>query len=337
MLQPIWKDYYVTLGNEDVVEYNVGCEPSGMYKEIYVGKAWRRPNEETIRVKINDICYNYVKQIMPLLSEDEYANMELPITFYIHKKVNGNWYEVDSVQFVPDWSYDYSFNYADKHGLSFPINGHIDNRQFVFWTNLKGDVLTAVVTLKNGETISIAPSEDFNNDFNSDFATALRSIGLKTFVVDLSHYDVAKVEIQDQVYTIAPGCPRYCLYYLNAYGGWDSFLIEGGAKETDNITRKSFSRIVDNTNPSNREVVNYQSEIAKRMTLNTSWLSDEESARMHNLLNSTEVFMHDLENGQIVPVVLTNSTTEYKTYRNNGGKLVNYTIEVELANKRVRK
>ena len=73
------------------------------------------------------------------------------------------------------------------------------------------------------------------------------------------------------------------------------------------------------------------------MTLHTSWLSDDESSRMHHLLNSTEVYLFNLEKQEMIPVVLKNTITEYKTYKGNGGKLVNYAIEVEFANERTRK
>jgi hypothetical protein len=39
----------------------------------------------------------------------------------------------------------------------------------------------------------------------------------------------------------------------------------------------------------------------------------------------------------MMPVVLTNTTTEYKTYKGNGGQLVNYAIEVAFANDRIRR
>ena len=341
MVHPIWKDYYVDFGEEDVVDYNIGYQPGDIYYDVYNGRAWKRPSDNTIRVKINDICHNFVRHTLPLLSQEEYSAMKLPVTFYIHKLVDGNWEEVDRVEFVPDWSYDYKFDYASRSGLSVPINGHIDNRQWLFWTNLNEEQVIAMVTLKSGDSFQIVAdlsgSADFGNDFNNDFARSLRSTGLHTISINLSGWDIDKVVIKNDVYKTASGCPRYCLYYLNAYGGWDSFLIEGSAKESDSLTRQTLSRKVDNTNPSNREKVNYMTEIVKRYTLNTSWLSDDESRRMHNLLNSTDVYMHDLDNGQIVPVVLTNSTTEYKTFRNTGGKLVSYSIEVELANKRVRR
>jgi hypothetical protein len=58
---------------------------------------------------------------------------------------------------------------------------------------------------------------------------------------------------------------------------------------------------------------------------------------MHHLLNSTDVYLHDLERGIILPVVLDASSTPYKTYKGEGGKLVNYSIEVSIAQTRMRR
>lgn len=342
MLQPIWKDYYVDLGEGQSFEWNIGCQPSNTYYEIFNGRSWVKPKENSVRVKINDICLNFLRHTLPLLPEYEYSTTKLPITFYIHKRNDvGDWEEVDSVEFAPDWSYDYDFDYSIRKGLSVPINGHIDNRQWLFWTSLNGDQVTAKVTLKSGDSFNIIAdlvgSADFNMDFNNDFGKALKSPGMPTIAIDLSQWDVDKVTINNDEYRVMSGCARYCLYYLNAYGGWDSLLIEGSAKESDSLTRHTFTHISDNTSPSNRGVVNHVTEITKKMTLNTSWLSDEESGRMHNLLNSIDAYLHDLEKGEVIPVVLKNSATEYKTFRNNGGKLVDYSIEVEFANKRMRR
>jgi hypothetical protein len=65
-------------------------------------------------------------------------------------------------------------------------------------------------------------------------------------------------------------------------------------------------------------------------------MSDEQSQRMHHLLNSTEVFLYDIEKDEMIPALVNNATTEYKTYKSNGGKLVNYTLNISLANKRQR-
>ena len=89
----------------------------------------------------------------------------------------------------------------------------------------------------------------------------------------------------------------------------------------------------DNGTADARGRVNYAMEIQRRYTMHTGWLTDEQSARMHHLLNSPCVYLQDLASAgaDIVPVVLTNTTTEYKTYLGQGARMVDYTIVADLA------
>ena len=93
----------------------------------------------------------------------------------------------------------------------------------------------------------------------------------------------------------------------------------------------------DNRNVQNRGTQNYANEIVKSYNLVTGWLSDEEASRMHHLINSTEVYLYDIITQEMTPVVIPSTSCEYKTYKNNGCKLVNYTIKVDVAHNRVRR
>ena len=137
------------------------------------------------------------------------------------------------------------------------------------------------------------------------------------------------VVINGVTYNVVDTCAKYVLYYQNAYGGYDSLLIEGMSSEEDAVSRKTMSDIDGKKN--------YLNDISKTITLHTSWMTDEESLRMHHLLNSNLVYLHDLELNEVYPVILNNSNTQYKTYKSNGCKLVNYTIDVTLAEYRRRK
>ena len=129
----------------------------------------------------------------------------------------------------------------------------------------------------------------------------------------------------------------WVFYYVNAYGGWDSLLIEGNTIETDSLKRHTREMEYDNRDIKNRGRQNYVNEITKSYTLHTSWMSDAESLRMHHLLNSTEVYLFNINTGDMIPVTLNNTTTEFKTYKNNGGRMVNYTIDATLAQDRIRR
>lgn len=330
----------VDLGAYESMRYriNVGS-PSG--DTIYTGKAYRRPGETQIYVRVNDICADYLHNIVPNLSQAEFTELEFPVKFYVQRYINDSWVSVKSLEFLNDWSYDYGYD-VDTMGMSFPVNGHIDARQWLTYTAYNAESITATIAFKDGTTaeviIPIAISADFSDDFNNDFSKSARAAGSGTAVFDLSAWDdVVSITINGKTWDVVTDCKEWVLYYVNAYGGWDSLLIEGNAIENDNLTRHTMEMRYDNSDIRNRGTRNYVNEITKTYTLHTSWLSDEESMRMHHLLNATEVYLYNINNGQMIPVILNNTTTEYKTYKSNGGQLVNYAIEVTVAQDRTRR
>lgn len=140
-----------------------------------------------------------------------------------------------------------------------------------------------------------------------------------------------KPEVATSVYSVAGGnyCGEIALYYKNRKGGWDSFLIEGTVTKKDTYTKYTYNRSFNN-NTLEFENGTYHSQIITSYMLNTGWLSDTESDNLaFNLLSSNEVYLHNLCTDKVYPVVITDNTATYKTYKNNSRKLVNYQINVE--------
>ncbi|MBQ5593761.1 MAG: hypothetical protein IIW66_03265 [Bacteroidales bacterium] len=337
MANPIWKDYYVNLGTAESIQFRILVGDD----VIYTGKAYKRPGQTNNEIRINDICADYLEYVFPNLSQMEFTEIETPVSFVVQIYSGSDWVTWETVQFYNNWSYDYDYNPVTM-GMSFPVNGNIDISQWIVFSAYDASSITATISLFNGDSfdviIPVAISNDFNADFNSDFSKSIRGTQTGTAVFNLSQWgDVKSLTIGDKVFKVVNKCHKYVLYYINAYGGWDSLLIEGNHIVSDKIIRHTRETEYDNRNIQNRGKHNYVNEITKSMTLHTSWLSDEESLRMHHLLNSTEVYLYDMETKQMIPVILSNSTTDYKTYKSNGGKLVNYAIEVEYANTRLRR
>lgn len=340
MANPIWKDFYVNLGTADSVQFRILVDDD----VIYTGKAFKRPGKANNEIRINDICADYLEHVFPALEQTTFTGSNQPLTFRIQKRVeipSPGWQVLKDVQFDNNWSYDYDYNPATM-GMAFPVNNKIDIRQWVVFTAYNASTITATITLANGSSfdviIPVEISDDFNDDYNFDFSQSVRAAQTGTAVFDLSQWgDVQSLTIGNKVFKVVNNCNRYALYYVNAYGGWDSLLIEGNHSVSDNLTRHTRETEYDNRSIQNRGVHNYVNEISKTMTLHTSWLSDDESSRMHHLLNSTNVFLGDLVTGQMIPVILTDTRTDYKTYKGNGGRLVNYTINVTIAQERIRR
>lgn len=345
-IAPIWKDYFVSLGNPDATLFRIRVQDA-QGEIIYNGKSYIRPGETENNIRINDICADYLTNALPALSQAEFSDLSFPLNFVVEAFVSTaqgedpDWETIDEVQFMNDWSYDDSYNPATM-GMSFPVNGRIDARQWLTFTAYNASTITATLTFTDGTSsqviIPVEISADFSDDFNDDFARSARSAGSGTAVFDLSAWDnVASVTINGREFQVVTNCKDWVLYYVNAFGGWDSLLIEGNTIERDSLTRHTREMEYDNRNTRNRGTQNYVNEISKSYTLNTSWLSDDESLRMHHLLNSPEVYLCNISSGDMFPVNLANTTTEYKTYKGNGGRLVNYTIEATIAQERIRR
>lgn len=335
---PIWKDFFAQLAG---VYRIIVADTEDV---IYSGYAVPKPGETSAQVRINDICADYLDNVLPTLSQAEFTRLSNP-TFKVQSRVQGaggyQWVDITSVQFLNDWSYDYDFDPVTM-GLSFPINGHVDPRMPIVWTGYEVSEVEATIYLRDGSTFQvIIPVEitaDFNNDFNADFALEVRASGSGTAVFFPSEWgDVVKIEINDSTFILEDTCAKYALYYVNAHGGWDSFLIEGNTLETDTLKRYTREVVYDNRDIINRGIQNYVNEITKGFTFHTGWLTGDQGERMYHLINSTNVYMYDIARQQMIPVTIPTTSCEYKTFKNQGNQLVNYTIQVQIAQNRIRR
>ena len=234
MALPIWQDYTVTLDTGvDSASYLIRETATG--STIFSGKAYTRPGATDPVARINDICADWLHNTFPVeaaaLSPADFAALSLPVTFEV--EVGGA--VVDTVAFYDDWSYDPGFDYTTQ-GLSAPINGRIDCRQWIPCTVLEAPEVSALITFTDGTTTTVLiPLEvqaDFNIDYNEDFAVAVHLSGSGTAVFDLSQWmDVASVQLNGlTTYRVVTCCGEYALLYRNAYGGWDTFLMAGSAE-----------------------------------------------------------------------------------------------------------
>ena len=340
MAIPLWKDKIVSLGTGDSILYRIVLSDTS--EVIYSGKAFKKPGETYIQVKINDICADYLENVLPYLAQAQFSQLTLPVTFNVQYSSNGtSWTTAGSAQFINDWSYDYGYN-PSTMGMSFPINGRIDNRMPIVWTGLGVSSVVATIYFKDGthttDTIPVAISNDFNADFNSDFARSTRSAGSGTAVFFPDTWsNVDRIVIGNSTFRVVTNCAKYALYYVNAHGGWDSFLIEGNTLETDTLKRYTREVVYDNRDIINRGIHNYVNEITKGFTFHTGWLTGDQGERMHHLINSTNVYMYDIARQQMIPVTIPTTSCEYKTFKNQGNQLVNYTIQVQIAQNRIRR
>jgi len=304
----IWKDYFVSLGSVEEADYTI--ETGGT--DIFSGHAVRRPDESTLRVRINDICADYLSHAVPSLNllarKDGTA-----VTF----QVRSGGVLVDTVQFVADWSHDYA--HTSQAALAAPVNGRLSAAQAFIASVLSGAAQTVIVNFKNGTSQSVSVSAA------SSAEAQVISVPLGVFS------NLASVTFNGVTYPVVPACARYALAYVNAFGGWDTLLMEGSTSQSDDYDRHTMEQEYDNGSRETRGTVEYANEVTRRWTLRTGWLTDAQAARMHHLLGSTTVMLYDISVPALIPVIVTDTTCEYKTYRGSGARMVQYTVSVQLA------
>lgn len=129
---------------------------------------------------------------------------------------------------------------------------------------------------------------------------------------------------------------EFALYYLNARGGWDAFVIEGAAIRTDKVDRHQYNKTYNNQTIE-YEKNTYISEISSSWRLSTGLLDDAQAHNLcWNLLSSNRVYLHDLKENRIIPVIITNTDNVYNTYRNNGHQTIQYEIAVSESQTKLR-
>lgn len=130
-------------------------------------------------------------------------------------------------------------------------------------------------------------------------------------------------------------CGDYAIYYLDSYGRWQSFLFEGKSRKYDTVTSYEYNRSFNNTTIQ-FERNRYVGEIETRYELGTGWLTDEQSANFaKNLVETNMAYLHNLNTGKIVPIVMNQGEIEYKKYINDR-HMVEYQITVKESQSKIR-
>lgn len=340
MAYPIWKDYTFNLGNGVYKDYTIEVDSV----QVFAGRAYSKTGlAENIYVNINEIVADYFSRSVPNWGDPDPAAIP---NILVNVKVGGT--SVGTREYRPDWSYENGY-VPEVDGMSFPVDGWITEGQTLLFSTL-GNWTPTLRIHYMGERGDFAPWHSAGNgDFGDDFFISgwwqdvtLANYGItgpRVFAIDLSDYtNIYKVEIVGfNSWKVWKGCCRYVLHYMNAYGGWDSLLVRGNGKQTDTLKRYNRKVPYDNSVDYYRGTENYVNEIGAKYEFHPGPMTEVQAGRMWHLLNSVSVYLEDLEKGDIRPLVLTNATSEYKTWDNQGHRLIEYTIEAELAQDRLRR
>lgn len=320
---PIWRDLaYSVTGRGTYIPYTLKL--NGV--EIFNGRAYPLPNESDVTIFINRLVKDFLSGRIDL-SRDvvRYTQTNWARTFELY---SGSAL-LGTYSMYADWSYSDDIEDGVRNLLGAPIQDYVDRRQLFFTSvaNLGGANSTLGVTASHGAGSYALASATITPSSAVTAAPSLRVLN--------SMYKEVRVMAGTQTLRtvkIVDSCARYCLYYLNAYGGYDTLLIHGNTLRTDKFSRTQIAREANNSGSLLEFGRSYVSTTINRAwRLYTDYLSDEQWARTPHLLGSTQVFLHDLETDDIVPVVITNNSAEYRTYANQGNKKSYLTIDVEAS------
>lgn len=331
-MQPIWKDYTTQLAATPVAgfDYTIyyssgpGSSPRGT---IFAGRAFARPGATSLGVCINDIVATVLRRGFEPAGETDVPWVEVEV-------YDADDYILDTIEFNADWSYDPDFNPATD-GMNHPILDTVMPGQLIPVTMPTAGTVRALISVATGV-------EDFNADFNRDFLIQGLDLADEDIVIasdfatgwfDLRDWPAATaVTINGKTYRVGGGCHQFVLYYVNAYGGWDTMVVTAKTDEQDAVTRYTMKTDYNNATAA-RGTHNYINELAHNYTFRTGCMDEAASLKMHHLLNSPHVWLHDVIANRFYPIVLTNSATEYK----NGGRLYQYEFTAQLAQERIRR
>lgn len=342
MAEPIWKDHYSSLGS--VASSYFRIKQSGTV--IYTGRAFRAASSGTLYVRINDICADFMQQKPTAAYPFSATPVTFPMSFTVEKSSDGlSWSSVETVDFNWDWSYDASFD-PSTMGMAFPITGRIDPRQILIQTRYATGSVTGYFTYKSGTIRSVTITLGGVSGTGSAIMQTTLHVGKLNACPNLATYatyggsPLVSVRIGLTTYQVTDKCPKWVVYYINPFGGFDHLLIEGNAVRRRDVNRETFlAEISTAAAKPQRETWDMQNEVTERLTLNTGLLTDAESERMPYLMEATQVFVADLETdpAYIVPAVIDTASYNVQTYRANGHQMKNYTFDVVLAQKQYRR
>lgn len=332
----IWKDLFISLTG-DTADFEI--LKSG--EVIFRGRARRAPDEEEIKVHVNGACAGYI--------DSNIEGIEDVLTHTGVTKADMNAYAVFNIRcgdtatgfsFHNDWSYDRKrpdispqsapdqFGKADVKGcISDPISFNAAPGQILTYSYI--NTRRAAVSVKYRE-------ENSHQTLTNAISISKDSAATMLWIPDVG-YPTVKFNIDQHIYKINKCGNRYAVIYQNSYGGWDSFLLEGNCYRQGKTTTHSYEKAIDNNIETQRAVTNYTNEIDHTWTCNTGWLTDEQSLKLaKHLLPSTNIYLQDIDEQTLTPVNITSSTYKYKTYQNEGRKIVTYQFTLTESNKERR-
>lgn len=151
---PIYKDTYYTTSSNSLV-YTISAD-GGV---IFSGKAYKMPGQANIKININKICQDYLRQDIDSLitGSTSQTNSDACKDFVLKNSTGGT---IETYRFLYDWDYDHSWT-GQSATLSQPINGEYAANMWKPKTSVASTGTNAVTTNTTGGTYNKLSCGDY--------------------------------------------------------------------------------------------------------------------------------------------------------------------------------
>lgn len=337
----VWSDIYCNFTADTITQFSL-CDDE---TDTILYNGYTYPINNVCNINLKDIINNYISQDIQFLFKDNneieiqkpfgkyFSNPNSSKTFYV--KVNNEIIQTYHVVYNYSFEQDYIDKINNKVYLQMPIQGIIDYRQYGFLSRYH---FNEIKDMRDEDTLVVEiPYIIPTLSFVQPLVTRTNKINNISFKIPRptnvgyrKYINRCNIKVNSQIdYTFKihqNNCHKYCLYYVNKYGGIDWFLFSNYSKESRQLTYEK-AKFGDNNKY-------YTRNVNQSWTLRTEYLTDKQSKLMPNLLESTCLYLHDLETDELYPVNITDTKYDLKTRHTNGRKMYNYVINVESQQER---
>lgn len=338
--RPVWQDYEATIGEGEALDYSIRyTDPGGVEREIYRGRAVPRPYTITAKVRIGDVCADWLGNPFPT-AEGFSLSPALSRKFTVRNETAG--VDADAVQLDYDWSYDDDLDYDSNPVLIDPVSPWLSEFQPIVLSVPKAGTLEVTLVYGDGTTSALSYT-----------ATGAGNVRIEVSKLPNAS-SLAFIEAGGMRWGVRH-CPHDAvLFYLNRYGGWDS-LVATSALQAETFKASSVRADYDPRDLGAVGTRNYLAEVTERWTLHTGWLTpvrktewqyDAEQARqgrynpavaMRHVFGTPSAYLMFTGSALLNPVVLTDTNVTYKDTPRNGGRPFDFAVGVQMSQNRIRR
>lgn len=293
---------------------------------IFSGKVYAQKTDSVRSINVNDIIEDYTSDSIDITSSQRWQKTENEKVFTIANGVNETeMSDMFNLVVADDWSYA---DRARTYFTSDPICYTLDSRQYFIFSVQNRYVDTLPSYSYQTDTMSVDGVEtgDYKVVSDESYTQIIKDISnLKTIdITEMNNVD------DTRYFKVCTTKNKYCLYYKNLYGGYDSILLNPTSQLSASITDNTLTTDYDTT-VLNHYKRSYSKTIQNKWTLKTNLLNDTQSEKMRHIYTSNQMWLHNLETGKLYAVNPVDKTFIEKTFKSNKHKPLSYTITVEEA------